>query len=263
MSTIRDKVVWITGASSGIGEALAYQILAKEGKVILSARRTNELERVKQNCQENNSQNIKIVPIDLAQVDSLETATTQALKCFGRVDIVINNAGISQRSLAVETTMVVNREIFEVNFFAAVNLTQLILPEMLHRKSGHLVVISSLVGKFGTPLRSSYAASKHALHGYFDSLRMEVAKDNIKVTLICPGFVQTEVSVNALTADGSKYQKMDNTQRSGIPVNICASRIVKAIEQEKEEIYIARGEIFGLYLKRIFPTLLSKFLQLK
>ncbi|MDJ0554843.1 MAG: SDR family oxidoreductase [Microcoleaceae cyanobacterium MO_207.B10] len=263
MTKIQKKVIWITGASSGIGEALAHQILAKDGKVILSARRTNKLERVKQNCQGNNPENIKIVPIDLSQVDSLETATQAALKCFGKVDILVNNAGISQRSLAVETTMAANRKIFEVNFFGAVNLTQLILPEMLHRKSGHLVVISSLVGKFGTPLRSCYAASKHALHGYFDSLRTEVAKDNIKVTLICPGYIQTEVSVNALTGDGSKYQKMDETQKSGIPVNICASRIVKAIEQEKQELYIARQEIVGVYLKKLFPTLLSKFLQLQ
>lgn len=261
MTQLKDKVVWITGASSGIGESLAYKFAENGCKLILSARRVHELERVRKSCQVINLDNIKILPLDLADNQTLIEAGKVALKLFSRVDILINNGGISQRALAKETSLEVERKIMEVNFFSAITLTKLVLPNMIARKTGHLVIISSLVGKFGSPYRSSYSASKHALHGYFDSLRAELYQDKIKVTLICPGYIQTKISVNAMTATGEKYQKMDQNQLKGRPVNQCADQIIEAIIKDKQEVYIAKKEILAVYLKRFFPRLLAKIIQ--
>ena len=261
MTQLENKVIWITGASSGIGKALTFQLASQGCKLILSSRRLEKLEEVKQSCQGINLENIRILPLDLAKSESLIVASQQAVKFFGKVDILINNGGISQRSLALETSLEVEREIMEVNFFSAITLSKLILPQMIARKSGHLVIISSLVGKFGSPFRSSYAASKHALHGYFDSLRAELWQDNIQVTLICPGYIQTQISVNALNARGEKHNQMDKNQVQGIPVAKCADRIIQAIINNKQEVYIAKKEIIAVYLKRFFPYLLSKIIR--
>jgi short-subunit dehydrogenase len=261
MTQLKEKIVWITGASSGIGEALTYQLANLGCKLILSSRRVNELERVKQSCQETNVDNIKILPLDLGENESLITATQQALEYFGNIDILINNGGISQRGLAINTSLEVERQIMEINFFSAITLTKLILPNMIARKTGHLVIISSLVGKFGSPYRSTYAASKHALHGYFDSLRAELWQDNIKITLVCPGYIQTNISKNALTSTGEKHGKMDKNQLQGIAVNDCTAKIIEAIMKDKPEIYIAKKEIIAIYLKRFYPQLLARVIR--
>ncbi|WP_013324699.1 SDR family oxidoreductase [Gloeothece verrucosa] len=261
MSEIKNKVIWITGASSGIGEALAYQIAEKGGKLILSARRENELQRVKDNCKGINPDEIKILPLDLNQPDTLPILAQEAISLFGTVDILINNGGVTQRSLAVETSSEVERIIMEVNFFAAITLSKSVLTVMKKQQSGHLVIISSVAGKVATKMRSSYAASKHALQGYFDSLRAEVWQDNIKVTLICPGYVKTSISLNAFTAEGAKYNQMDKNQELGISVDVCAQKILQAIEKDQEEIYIARKEMIAVYLKRFFPGILSKIVK--
>ncbi|KAF3884254.1 MULTISPECIES: SDR family oxidoreductase [Nostocales] len=260
MTQLLDKVVWITGASSGIGEALTYEIARQGAKIILSSRRERELHRVKNHCP-GESDNYKVLPLDLTKAETWKSSAEQAESFFGRVDILINNGGISQRSLASKTSIEIEREIMEVNFFSAIALTKYILPGMIARQSGHIIAISSLVGKFGTPFRSTYAASKHALHGYFDSLRAEVWQENIQVTLICPGYIQTNVSLNALTETGDKYNIMDKNQAEGLPASQCAKAIVKAIQLNKEEIYIGGKEIAGVYLKRLFPNLLSKIVR--
>jgi short-subunit dehydrogenase len=264
MDTISGKVIWITGASSGIGEALVYALAAKGARLILSARRKDELERVKSNCDSSAQLRIKTLPLDLTKTDTLKLSTEASILLFGHVDILINNGGISQRSFAKDTLLEVDRKIMEVNYFGAVALTKFILPHFLSRKQGHFVTVSSVTGIFGTPYRSGYAASKHALHGFFDSLRAELWKDvgdKITVTMICPGFIHTPITLSAVTGDGSPLGKMDDAQYKGKPASWCADKIVKAIEKKKEEVYIGGVETLGVYFKRLFPKLFSRYMR--
>jgi len=258
--SFQNKVVWITGASSGIGEALTYALHRQGARLILSSRRQEALEKVKSNCGGNTS-NIKIIPLNLADTGSLADKTRQALDVFGHVDYLFNNAGISQRSLAVETQDDVLRKVMEINFFGTVKLTKSLLPSMLERQSGHIVVTSSVMGKFGTRLRSSYASSKHALHGYFDCLRQEVADDNIEISLVCPGYIKTNVTKNMLEGDGTKHNKMGHGQDHGMEPDVFAKKLLPKVEAGKEEIYIGGTEIFGIYLQRFVPTLFHKILR--
>ena len=203
-----NKVVWITGASSGIGKALAIELSKQNATLILSSRKTATLELVKQACTEPSK--VKILALDLEDAKTLHQKATAAIALFGGVDILVNNGGVSQRSFAKDTEISVDKRIMDVNYMGTITLTKALLPHFITKKRGHFVTTTSIVGKIGTPLRSSYAASKHALHGFFDSLRAEHFKDNILVTLVCPGFVATNISKNALTGDGSPQQKMDN-----------------------------------------------------
>ncbi len=262
MAHLKDKVIWITGASSGIGEALAIALARQKARLILSARRSDELERVKQRCQEQAPQNdIRILVLDLTQSDSLENATRQAIASFGHVDILINNGGISQRSFVHETSIDVFRRLMEVNFFGGITLTKYLIPHFMERKHGHFVVISSVTGKYGTPFRSGYAASKHALHGFYDAVRAEYWKYNVIVTMICPGVIHTPISVAALKGDGSPNNKMDDLQAKGMPVDECAEKIVAAIEGEKEEVYIGGKEVILLYIKRFLPRVFTRIIR--
>ncbi|MFT5915623.1 MAG: dehydrogenase/reductase SDR family protein 7B [Bacteroidia bacterium] len=253
------KTVWITGASSGIGEALTYEYAQLGWQVIISARRESVLEEVKSNCE--NAENIQLLPLDLAEHGLMKQKVAEALKLFGQIDVLVNNGGISQRSLALETSLEVDKRLMDVNYFGTVALIKGILPHFIERKSGQITTITSLVGKFGTPYRSSYSASKHALHGFIDAVRAEHFKDNVKFTIACPGFVQTNVSKNALTADGSPQNTMDEATANGITAQKCAKSIIKAIQQEKEEVYIGQKEIYAVYLKRFFPSFFSRFLR--
>ncbi len=258
---LKNAVVWITGASSGIGEALVYALAKKGAQLIISSRRVEELERVKNNCSSNEQVRISIVPLDLGNQDSLKQKVEEAVGLHGKIDLLINNGGISQRSLAANTQLVVDRWLMEVNYFGTVGLTKHLLPIMKNNGGGMIAVVSSLVGKFGTPYRSGYAASKHALHGFFDSLRAEVYQDNIKVCMVCPGFIKTNVSVNAVTETGEKLNKMDNAQANGMAADVFASKMIKALENDKEEVYIGGKERYAVYLKRWLPTLFSKILR--
>ena len=264
MTQINGKVIWLTGASSGIGEALAYELARKKVKLILSARRKEELERVKGNCHPLAQPDIRILPLDLGEAATLQLITEAAIQLFGHVDILINNGGISQRSLAKETVLVVDRRIMEVDYFGTVALSKYLLPHFLKRKGGHYVIISSVMGLIGTPYRSGYAGAKHALHGFFDSLRAELWKESkmIFVTLICPGWVKTNVSMNALIGDGSKLNQMDTTTDDGLDPKIVAKKIISAIEKKKSEVYIGgMKEVAAVYLKRWVPNLFSKFVR--
>ncbi|MBA4299376.1 Short-chain dehydrogenase [Algoriphagus alkaliphilus] len=253
------SVIWITGASSGIGEATAKKFSQEGYRVIISARNEEELNRVKSECS--NPADVQVLPLDLVEIDSFDGKVSQAIAFFGKVDIILHNGGISQRSLIKETGLEVDRKLMEVNFFGTVALTKAILPHFVVRKTGQFAVVSSLVGKFGSPFRSSYAASKHALHGFFDTLRAEHFQDNITVTMICPGFIRTNVSVNALTADGSALGKMDEAQAKGMSPEACASEIYAAIARKKEEVYIGGKETFAVHLKRFFPAIFSKIIK--
>ena len=254
---MKNSVIWITGASSGIGEAL---VDAYEGhKLIISARNEEKLREIKYKSK--NPDNIHVLPLDLSSSESIPAKVEEAWAAFGTIDLLINNGGISQRSLVADTKLEVDRKIMEVNYFGTIALTKALLPYFIKNKKGHFAVVSSLVGKFGTPYRSSYAASKHALHGFFDSLRAEHYRDNIQVTMICPGFIRTNVSINALTGDGSPLNQMDEAQDKGMSPEACAREIVKGIEEGKEEILVGGKEKLGVYLKRFLPKKKKKMLR--
>lgn len=250
------KIVWITGASSGIGEALVYKYFKAGNKLIISARNRDELFRVKSNCQ--NSFNVHVLPFDLSETANLNDKAADALKIFGKIDLLINSGGVSQRSLALDTKLATELQIMNTNFWGTVILSKAVLPQMIENGGGQIVCISSLVGKFGTKLRSAYSASKHAIHGYFDSLRSEVYDKNIDITIICPGFIKTNVSVNALTANGESQGTMDDAQANGMTADACADEIVKAITAKKEEVYVGGRETKAVLLKRFLPGLFSK-----
>ena len=256
---MKNKVIWITGASSGIGEALVYAYSNAGAKLIISSRNRDELYRVKANCK--SPVNIHVLPLDLENTASLADKALDALRIYGHVDLLINSGGISQRSLSLETTLETEQRIMDVNFWGTVLLSKAVLPSMIRNGGGQIVCISSLTGKFGTRLRSAYSASKHALHGYFDALRSEIFDKNIFITLVCPGFIKTNVSINALTANGTPQGIMDAAQENGMPVENCAKEILKAIRQKKEEVYIGGKEVRGVLLKRFFPLQFSKYLR--
>ena len=259
MASLDNKVVWITGASSGIGEGIVKNLASQNVKLILSSRRAEVLEKVKAACP--NPDNIRILTIDLAQSDTLEAKTKEALSFFGRVDIVIHSGGISQRAFAMDTDIEVHRRLMEVNYFSTIIITKALLPSMIENGFGHIVAISSLVGKFGSPYRSGYSASKHALHGYYDSLRAEIWKQGIHVTIATPGFIKTNVSVNALTEHGEKLNSMDQGQENGMSAEECGRQIIRAIVKEKEEVRIGGKETFGILIKRFLPGVFSRMIR--
>ena len=264
MTKLKNKVIWITGASSGIGEALTYELAKRGNKLILSSRRKEELERVKGNCPPQAQPDIRILPLDLSESATLQLSVEAALQLFGHVDVLINNGGISQRSLAKDTILEVDRRVMEVDYFGQIALTKYLIPHFIERKQGHYVTITSITGKVGTPYRTGYSAAKHALHGFFDALRAELWNEspNIYVTLVCPGWIKTNVSINALVGDGSMNQKMDPTTAAGLPPAVLAVKMVRAIEKKKNEVYIAGAkETLAVYLKRLFPSLLASIIR--
>ena len=257
----KNKVVWITGASSGIGEALVYAFDKREAKIIISARRENELERVKNNCK--NKGNIKIIQLDLEKHDLIEEKVKVAYTFFDNIDYLINNGGLTQRSLVKDTPLSIDKRLMNINFFGPISLTKAILPKMIERKQGHIIVTSSVTGKIGTSMRSAYAASKHALHGFFDSLRAEIWQDGVYITLVCPGYILTNISLNAVKADGTPYNSMDENTAKGMKPEVLAEKIIKAVSKKREEIYPGGFEMFGIFLKKFFPRILSKILKNK
>ena len=257
MKDLKEKVVWITGASSGIGEAMAYAFAREGAYLVLSARNVAELEKVQKTCLQLTAK-CWVQPVDLSHPDGLEELVGIVVEQCGRIDLLINNAGRSQRSWAKETPIEVDREIMELNFFSVIILSKLVLSDMLKTGAGHLVVISSITGKFGFPMRTAYSASKHALQGFFEALRTELIDDNIKVTIVSPGRINTNISKNALTASGEAYRKMDDGQANGMTADRCAVKIVKAIRQERKEILVGRKELMMVYIRRFFPALFYK-----
>jgi short-subunit dehydrogenase len=254
-----DRVIWITGASSGIGEALTYPLAAAGARLILSSRRAEELERVRQRCRRPEAH--LTLPLDLAQPGTFAAAVQQVHEHFGSIDVLVNNGGVSQRATALETTAAVERVLMDIDYFGPVALTKAVLPAMLARRSGHIVVVSSVMGYVGTPRRSTYAAAKHALHGYFDSLRAELDGQGVAITLVCPGYVRTAVSTHALGPTGEAHGRMDETQARGIPAERCAAAIVRALAHRPEEIAVGGREVLGIYLKRFAPKLLSRIVR--
>ena len=257
--SFKDKVVWITGASSGIGEHLAYAFANEGAKIVISSRNEKELNRVKNNCSK--EAEVLVLPLDVAKFDRVPGITKKIIDHFGFINILINNAGVSQRALAKETQFEVDQKIMQINYLGTVAVTKAVIPYMVRQEFGHIVTMSSVLGKFGVPHRSAYAASKHALHGFFDSVRGELAHDNIKVTLICPGYVHTNVTINALKGDGSRNNVMAESTKNGMEPNVFAQKALRAIEKEKAEALIGGKELLGVYLKRFVPGIFSKITQ--
>lgn len=260
MSAFNNKVVWITGASSGIGEALVHAFAREGAMVVLSARRVAELERVKREARLPNERTL-LIPFDLGNTSDANFYVKQIIDTFGRIDILVNNGGQSQRAEAVETSEAVERQLMEVNYFSAVSLSKAVLPYMLKQQSGQLVVVSSIAGKFGFYLRSTYSAAKHALYGYFESLRLETEGKGIRTLMVCPGKVKTNVSVNAKTADGSSHNQMDESHQDALSAEACAAQIMTAIVQQKEEVLIGGRELLAVKIKRFFPGLFSRIIR--
>lgn len=257
------KVVWITGASSGIGEALALEFAREGARVILSARGQAGLDAVKAKCDAvTNSESNLVLPMDITDQPSLESKVAQAKDWAGEIDLLINNAGITQRSSCLNTDMKTYRTIFEVDVFGQIALTKALLPIMVEQGHGHFAVTSSVSGKIGVPFRTGYCAAKHAMMGFFDALRTEVHQHGIKVTTITPGYIRTPISSNALSGDGSAYDREDSEIRGGMDVNDCAKVIVEGFKKGKPEIAVGKGfEMNALWLKRYFPKTLFKIAQ--
>lgn len=253
---LSDKIIWITGASSGIGRSLALLMERRGARVILSARNLTRLREVQNEMSR--PERAAILPLDLEDLKSLPGVAQKALELFGSVDVLVNNAGISQRSRIADTGMEVYEKLIQVDYLGTVALSKALLPYFVQRQRGHFVVVTSLMGKFGSPLRSGYCGAKHALHGFFDVLRMEHEKDGVDVSIICPGFVRTNVARNALVGDGSAQGYQDQATREGMDPDRFARKMLGAIEKRSWESYIGGREVSGVYLKRFFPKWLHR-----
>ena len=258
-SYFENKVIWITGASSGIGEELAIQLDKLGARLILSARNQIKLENLRESLI--NKDHHFVLPLDLEKSEEFDKKAIQVFDHFGRIDILVNNGGISQRANAFETSMEVNRKIMEVNFFGNIALTKAVLPFMQRQKLGQILVISSIAGKFGFFLRSAYSAAKHALHGYYESFALEEEHNGISVTIVCPGKINTPISTNAINAEGNKHGIMDHNQETGMPVDVCVNQILKALQSNKREVLIGNKEIWAVRIKRFFPWLFWKIIK--
>lgn len=248
------KRVWITGAASGIGKALANAYAAKQAILILSDRDKDGLEATSEDCKQSGAE-VVLAAFDLSKPDEITAAVANVLNDHPKIDILISNGGISQRSLAIETPIELDRTIMEINFFGAIVLTKALLPSLISEGGGHIAVTSSMTGKFGFPLRTAYCASKHAIQGYFEALRAELYNDHVGVTIISPGRVYTNISVNALEKDGNKHGKMDPGQANGISAEKSAKIIMRAIWRNKKEVFVGGFELSMIYIRKFLTPL--------
>ncbi len=248
------KTIWITGASSGIGKAVALEIAKEKAKLILSGRNREALVEVAEMCINSGSQ-AEVIPFDLGDEKSVADAAAKVLSKYSEIDCLYHFGGISQRSFVAETPLFVDRKIFEVNYFGTIALTKAVLPLMIRNGGGHIAVTSSIVGKFGFPYRSSYSASKQALHGFFESLRAENTRNKIEVSVIIPGRIKTNISVNAINKEGKTHAKMDEGQDTGKPAEDAAKVIVRKLKRNKKEILVGGGEVIMVYIRRFLPSL--------
>ena len=224
-----EQVVWITGASSGIGAALAVEFAAAGARLVLSARRRDRLEAVRHQCIEAGASpnDVLVQPLDVAAAEAMPAAVDGVLAHFGQIDLLINNAGISQRSICLDTDLDVYRRLFEVDVLGQIALTKQVLPHMVARGQGHIAVTASVAGKVGASLRTGYCAAKHAVMGFFDALRTEVAHLGVKVTTIVPGYIRTDIARQALTGTGAEAGDVEDDVDNGMDVVECARVILQ------------------------------------
>lgn len=260
MTSFKDKLVWVTGASSGIGKALALELAREGAKVLISSNDPAELEQVKEECKRFTSF-CEAIPFDLSNPIEVETIAKNTIATHGDVYLLINNGGISQRSLAKDTSLELDRRIMEIDYFSYVILTKAVIPGMIRNNGGYIAATSSISGKFGFPLRSAYAAAKHAIQGFFETIRIELTPNNISVTIAYPGRVRTNISLHAVESDGKAYGQMDPGQANAMSADECAKIYLKAIRKRKPEVLIGRKELLMVHIKRFFPRLFFKLVS--
>ena len=252
------KTVWITGASSGIGAAMCKELSSKGANLVLSARRESELEAVRLACERPDSH--LCLPLDVTRETAVQAAFQAILDRFGALHSIILNAGIGQRGSVVETTLQTERDIMEVNYFSVVAMTRTVLPHFLGNNEGQIVVISSVMGWVATPRRATYAASKHALQGYFEALRAELYQTNVSISIVCPGYIRTQISTFSVTGDGKPFGKMDKQHRNAMTADVFARKAIRKLERNKPIMFIGGPERFAPLLARISPGILRFFL---
>jgi short-subunit dehydrogenase len=254
---LNQKTIWVTGATSGIGEALAIELAKRNNTLILSGRNIEKLKQLKNQLSAGASK-VEILPFNLSEEKEIELAAEKVLNSYTHIDLLINNGGVSQRSLIHETDLEIDRKIMEINYFGNIFLAKKILPRMMEQGGGQIAVTTSIVGKFGFPLRSAYSASKHALYGFYETLRAELYEQHISVNMICPGRIRTNISMHAINKKGQEHGKMDEGQNTGMPADKCAKKIIRGLEKNKREILVGGKEIIMVHIKRYLPALFFK-----
>jgi short-subunit dehydrogenase len=256
----KNKIIWITGASSGIGKELAFQLAKEQAILILTATNNVLLNEIKQELPNNV---VHILPYDLLDIANIPKLVNTVISLEGKIDYVIQSAGISQRAVASETSMEVYKKLMDINYFAPVAITQAILPYLQEQNSGNISVISSIAGLIGFPLRSGYAASKHAIKGYMETLQCELYKTNITISLVYPGRINTNISKNALVGDGKQYGTTDENNEVGMEVDVCVKKILKGLRSNKKSIIIVKAERILFWLWWFIPSLYYKIANAK
>ncbi len=249
-----NKICLVTGASSGIGKALSQKLNSLGAIVILTARNRENLDMVKACCTYPDK--IRILPFDMEEIKTIESFAREAWNLFHSIDFVFLNAGMAIRDMIHLSDLEMVYKVMNINFFSQVALSKALLPYMREKKQGRFIVTSSLCGKFGVPKLSAYSASKHALHGFFESLRAEYESEGIKVTMITAGLVKTDITVHALNGNGTINGKMQASVAGGISPESCACEIVQAVAAEKYEALVGGIEKYSVLIKRFFPGLL-------
>jgi dehydrogenase/reductase SDR family member 7B len=253
----KGKVIWITGASSGIGAGLALEFAKQGARCVLTARRLDRLESVRQACERPDDH--MVYQLDATDYGTHEKAVEEIEDVFGPVDILVLNSGIAQRGKAVNTGLEVTRRIMDVNFTGTISLARLTARRMVSRRRGQIVVISSVLGRISIPGSSAYSASKFALHGYFEALRGEVHSKGVGVTLVCPGYINTDITLHALQADGSEFGVIDDNHTYGMDSDVCARKIARAVAKRRPVFAVGGKETLTIPLGRLFPGLLRVF----
>ncbi len=249
--------IWLTGASSGIGEALAIQLADAGAHLILSARNEKKLQALKESLP--NAEAHLVVPLDLSDPHALEAELTNLMPTLPQVDVLINNAGISQRGLFLDSTLAVYHELIAVNYLSLVTLTHAVAKTMQPRKKGMIVAISSVAGKVGSQYRSGYSGSKYAVVGFMDCIRAELSKDNIHCLTVCPGSVKTAIAHNSRNEQGVAQNHSEASIENGMAVETCAQHIIKAMAKGKDEVVIGKGlSGWAPTIKRFFPGLFNR-----
>lgn len=250
----KNKTVIVTGASSGIGAQLSRQLLQAGANVILCARSEDKMKNVVESLQISPDKYL-IISVDFSAKPDFENIVKSILAKFPTVDIILNNAGIAQKSLVQETSEEVERRVMEVNYFANINFTKALLPHFIANKSGHIVGISSILGEIGLPFVAPYCASKHALNGYYNGLRYDVEKHNIDVSIVSPGFIKTDITKKSLTGDGKRHEQDSVAQEKGMEASICAQRILQKVAKKKRQSYVGGLELLMPKFATLFPRL--------
>ena len=253
--------VWITGASSGIGLACALRYASRGDGLVLTALPGEQLEVAAEQCRAAGAARVETLPCDFSDPSGLPALCEAAWNALDGLDVVYCNAGISQRTLVEDTSEEMVRKIMEIDFFAPETIARTILPRMLSQGGGHIAVTSSISGKFGFPLRSAYSAAKFALYGFFETLRAEYYHRGLRVTIVCPGRVQTAISMSALDKGGKPHGVMDPGQAGGISPERAARTIVRAIDRGRREVLVGAGELVMVYIKRFFPGLCARLVR--